>query len=497
MYDGVHFPSPSPALTQHVTTFVLRYLMGCRCIHVNGYPFARDYGVPMPSDELMAKGPKNVWTNEYLPLVKEASARMQARDYDALSATALVESIDTFVAEMCDAFRYTIEVMLGFIMPTVDLVQFCEQELGPEGPTLAATLLQGFKNETSQAAVDLGDLAEAAAGSPEVATCLLGGRFDDIAAAEGGPAFLERFNRFMESYGGRAESWPQLELPTWNEEPEKPLSLIARYVAEPETSPKRAIERAASQRQAAEREIQTRLTPKQRTRFDELFEAARGHVAISEERARWQLIICANLRLPLLALGRKLVKAGAIVEPNDVFFLTFEEASEAARTSEVSYRDRVEVEKALLEHNQRLQPPPFIGAPPDFSQLPPGLQAFMTYFLGAGMPSVKENVITGKGASSGQVRGRARVIRQLKDGAELEKGDILVCQTTSPPWTPLFAIAAAVVTDTGGILSHSAICAREYGIPCVVATQVATAVIPDGATISVDGTTGKVVIEAR
>jgi pyruvate,water dikinase len=124
------------------------------------------------------------------------------------------------------------------------------------------------------------------------------------------------------------------------------------------------------------------------------------------------------------------------------------------------------------------------------------MKAFMQYFVGAAVPSVTKNLLTGKGASRGQVRGRARVVRQLKDGASLERGDILVCQTTSPPWTPLFAIAGGIVTDTGGILSHSAICAREYGIPCVVATQVATAMIPDGATVVVDGTAGTVTIEA-
>ena len=77
----------------------------------------------------------------------------------------------------------------------------------------------------------------------------------------------------------------------------------------------------------------------------------------------------------------------------------------------------------------------------------------------------------------------------------MEHGDILVCRTTAPPWTPLFAIAAGVVTDTGGVLSHSAICAREYAIPCVVATQIATRMIEDGAMIMVDGSSGVVRIE--
>jgi pyruvate,water dikinase len=90
------------------------------------------------------------------------------------------------------------------------------------------------------------------------------------------------------------------------------------------------------------------------------------------------------------------------------------------------------------------------------------------------------------------VRGRARVLRALSEGDGLEKGDILVAETTAPPWTPLFATAAAVVTDTGGILSHCAVVAREYRIPAVVGAGAATATIRSGQMIEVDGDSGVV-----
>jgi pyruvate,water dikinase len=104
--------------------------------------------------------------------------------------------------------------------------------------------------------------------------------------------------------------------------------------------------------------------------------------------------------------------------------------------------------------------------------------------------------LKGMGASRGVVRAPARVIRDLSEADRLQPGEVLVCETTSAPWTPLFAIAGGVVTDSGGILSHSAICAREYGIPCVVGTSIATRRVPDGATITVDGVAGTVEIDA-
>ena len=87
------------------------------------------------------------------------------------------------------------------------------------------------------------------------------------------------------------------------------------------------------------------------------------------------------------------------------------------------------------------------------------------------------------------------MVRQLAEADSLQPGEILVCTLTAPPWTPLFSIAGGVVTDTGGILSHSAICAREFAIPAVVGTMVGTSVIPDGAMITVDGDNGVVRIE--
>jgi pyruvate,water dikinase len=106
-----------------------------------------------------------------------------------------------------------------------------------------------------------------------------------------------------------------------------------------------------------------------------------------------------------------------------------------------------------------------------------------------------ETVVNGIGGSKGIVRGRARIVGGLAEAEDLQDGDILVCPSTSPPWSPYFAIVSAIVTDAGGVLSHAAIEAREYGIPAVVGTRTATHAIPDMAMITVDGSAGTVTIE--
>jgi pyruvate,water dikinase len=94
------------------------------------------------------------------------------------------------------------------------------------------------------------------------------------------------------------------------------------------------------------------------------------------------------------------------------------------------------------------------------------------------------------------VQGRAKVVKKLSEASKIEPGDVLVCEMTMPPWTPLFSTVSAVVADTGGILSHCAVVAREYGLPCVVGTAVGTAVIKDGMMLTVDGTKGIVRIDS-
>jgi pyruvate,water dikinase len=161
-----------------------------------------------------------------------------------------------------------------------------------------------------------------------------------------------------------------------------------------------------------------------------------------------------------------------------------------------SLRFTVIERKATLERQQRLMPPTFIGVPPNPATVSSDMANAMRHFRGYGVEASKDpDVLMGTGASKGIVRGRARVLAGLHEADRLQNGDILVCRTTAPPWTPLFSIAGGIVTDGGGILSHSAICAREYGIPCVVGTQTATQRIPDGAMLEIDGTKGTVRIE--
>jgi pyruvate,water dikinase len=107
-------------------------------------------------------------------------------------------------------------------------------------------------------------------------------------------------------------------------------------------------------------------------------------------------------------------------------------------------------------------------------------------------------VLRAVAGSPGAYTGTARVCRSLSQAIDdLEEGEVMVCEMTLPPWVPLFSIAGAVVSDVGGVLSHSAIVAREYGVPAVVGSNIGTTVIKTGQTITVDGTKGVVYLDGR
>lgn len=496
LYDPMHFPKPLLPLTGEFLDRMYSAYMSARTIYINGYAFSTAPTPRPPTAEIMQRGAMDVWTNDCMPQIQRFSEELRSTDYESMSVTELGDSVEKIMDQAVEAFGLTMIVISGFMGPTFGFVQFLQEELGTDGAMAAATLLQGFENGTAAAGAGLSELADAAGRHPAVVQTLSRGDYDAVESVEGGPEFMRLFRDYLSKYGWRVESWGMLHAPTWAEDARTPLMLIGRYVSDPAQAPAAAIARSVKQREEMTREVEAKLAGDKLQQFREMLASCQAHVPVSEGRALWQLIIVGSLRVPLLALGHKLVAAGALDRPDDVFLMTTHELKDAANSPTSSVRATVAQRRADYERWENLAPPPFVGSPPDPSQIPPELQPILHLFFGIGEPVMEGRQLKGQGASKGVVRGRACVLKDLGDSARLQKGDILVCATTAPPWTPLFAVAGGVVTDSGGILSHSAICAREYAIPCVVATHIGTSVIRDGDMIVVDGSKGTVEIES-
>jgi pyruvate,water dikinase len=205
----------------------------------------------------------------------------------------------------------------------------------------------------------------------------------------------------------------------------------------------------------------------------------------------------AHVRLVLIAIGRKLVEAGRLDRADDVMFLRYNELRMLiGDAAAIDARGVVKTRRAEREAATRLHPPNWIGT------ATPSQLAF-PYLVNWGYPErfhqgrpKAEGPVTGIAASPGVIEGVARVVMTVDEFDDVAEGDILVCQMTNPAWVVLFTRIAGLVTDTGGTTSHPAVLSREFGIPAVVGTSVATKRIRTGDRIRVDGSKGTVEVLA-
>ncbi|HRJ41401.1 MAG TPA: PEP-utilizing enzyme, partial [Caldilineaceae bacterium] len=238
-----------------------------------------------------------------------------------------------------------------------------------------------------------------------------------------------------------------------------------------------------------------------RMQFEGLLRSAQAATVIQEDHHYWlDHRATYQLRRAFVEVGRRLAAAGSLATPLDVVYLRFEEVRNALLALSQrpqKLQELIAERRATAAYYADIQPPMMLGTLPDGPPPDdPGTRAGMRFFGTPPQPSGDPHTINGAAGSPGTVRGSAKVIRTLNDAGKLSRGDILVTETTAPPWTPLFATAAAIVTDAGGILSHCAVVAREYAIPAVVGTYTATRLIHDDMQIEVDGDKGIVRILA-
>lgn len=256
--------------------------------------------------------------------------------------------------------------------------------------------------------------------------------------------------------------------------------------------------------QAAER-ARAALTSADRTIFDEVLGLARRGRPYGDETELTTLDAVTLVRYVALEAGRRWLLEGRLSEFDDIWFLTQPELSAGLRGAEL---DLSAIERRRAEHAWALEhpapdvigPPP--APPPPVDVVPARYRDTVGALLwsfahGESGPAPEMGPaaaaeLTGVGASPGLVRGTARVIRNESEFGRIEAGDIVVCPTTVAAWSPIFAGISGLVTEYGGLLSHPAILAREYGLPAVLSVPGATDLIPDGSTVDLDGRAGTV-----
>lgn len=402
-----------------------------------------------------------------------------------LDRPTLLERMETYGAETQKGLllHLTLSSAMG---GNFRLLQQLVTDVVPQaGPGVVADLVTGLGEVSSaEHSYHLWELSRLARQSPQVMAFLATRDWSSWRQALDGTGFLEAWEGFLGAFGHRALYESELANPRWREQPEYLFEILASYVTLLQQAPPFDPAAQARRRQAAERTVLHALPSwrrpwfrfllRQTQTFSRLRENSRSHLA-------WGMDLG---RLTALAAGRFLVLDGLLDTPEMVFFLEHDEVKAALRGEmPAATVQRLVTQRRLLRQRDaaRQSPDLFIGERPVYGEeLAPTGQHL------SGLPS-----------SPGRVTAIARVIRTPHEGERLQPGEILVAPSTDPGWTPLFLLAAGLVMETGGYLSHGAIVAREYGIPAVLNVPLATQRIPDGSRITLDGGQGLVVLATQ
>jgi phosphohistidine swiveling domain-containing protein len=485
---------------------------------VNHYMYAAFHPVPDEAvladrmtryhDKLAEKVPGvgRTWEETWKPDVRAKNEALKTADYSGLSDAELVAKLDEFTEHM--RYQWWIHGHINFVL--LSSSAFCDlydKIIQPSDPTEAYQTLQGFHTRSVDASQGLWDLSRVAKASPALSELFRTTSPAEVLAAldttDEGKDFRRRLDEYLHEYGWRHDAVYDLADIPWREDPSIPLASIAGLLElDDGESPDALYRRSKAQRERLLGALREKLAddPDTMKKLDELYEAAQFSFPLTEDHAFYidQLGIGVFRRF-VLEIGSRLASKGVIAAPDDVFFLYRDELVDALTTGG-DRRPLVAERRESFARAAEVIPPGALGTPPPPPETPdPFMDALVGRLLGV-VPAEENtdpNMLQGVAGSPGRYTGTARVVRSLAEASDLEEGEIMVCEMTLPPWVPLFSIAGAVVTDVGGVLSHSAIVAREFDLPAVVGTQVGTVVIRSGQTLTVDGTKGRVYLDGR
>ncbi len=421
----------------------------------------------------------------------EAAIAELKREIQGLSGTELLDFIPTDIQERRKAqFEpRSMQAIMAGMEATWWLNDKLREWLGEKN--VADTLTQSVPNNvTSEMGLALLDVADAIRPHAEVVAFLEQVESDDfldeLPRLAGGREAREAIQGWLEKYGMRGVGEIDITRPRWGEHPAMLVPMILGNIRNfPPGEAARRFEQGRREALKKEQEVLERLRamPDGERKAEEtkrMIDRVRTFAGYREYPKYGMVSRYYVYKRALLEEADRLVRDGILREKEDIFHLTFQELQEAVRTNRVDDR-LIEQRKEELRSYRALTPPRVVTSDGE---------ALTGAYRRSDLPA---GALVGLPVSAGMVEGRARVILEMAE-ANLEPGDILVTAFTDPSWTPLFVAIAGLVTEVGGMMTHGAVIAREYGLPAVVGVEHATRLIQDGQLIRVHGTEGYVEI---
>ena len=433
-------------------------------------------------------------------IVHELIARSQIsiatmqRDIRTKAGSALLDFILADIAELKRILfdPRSHQVIMAAMEATWWLNEQLQAWLGEKNA--ADTLTQSVPdNVTSEMGLALLDVADVIRPHPDVVAYLHrvdnDGFLEELADLEGGPEARDAIQAYLDRYGMRCVGEIDITRPRWSERPTALVPAILGNVEnfEPGAGARR-FEQGRQEAQAKEQEVLGRLraSPDGQRRADEakrMIDRVRTFSGYREYPKYGMVNRYFVYKQALLDEAERLVRARVLRDRDDIYYLTFQELHDVVRTNRVD-DELIRRRKDAYRSHQALTPPRVLTS---------AGEALAGSYRRDDVPT---GALVGLPVSAGTVEGRARVILDTAE-ADLAPGDILVTTYTDPSWTPLFVAIGGLVTEVGGLMTHGAVIAREYGLPAVVGVEHATRLIRDGQRIRVHGTDGYVELLPR
>ncbi len=485
-------------------------------VTVNGYAYYDFTLTPWQSARLLVTLPvlaprmirmlrsgRKRWADEARPRYATVVGAWAGRDLAAVPAQELLAGSREIVAAAADYY-----VSIQMVLATVNLSEAIftvvyNRLVKRDGDPPALTFLLGFDSSPINAEKSLYDLAAWARQHGDLAAYLARTSGREITVAceaqdtpvAAGDRWHEFTRRFAEHLGRFGHVVYNLDfarsVPA--EEPASLLETLRFFVSGRGRSPHERQAAATAARELATGRLFARLGWLRRRLLRSVLRWAQRSAPLREDTLADVGLGWPVLRRMLREAGRRLAAAGAIAERDEVFWLEWNEVEGAARALDAG-QPAPDFRRAIAERRETWKRTHGV-TPPVALPLKEGARFFgfdFSRWMPARSDQAAGKIIRGIGASPGRVAGTACVIHGPEEFDQMKPGDILVAKITTPAWTPLFALASGIVTDVGGPLSHSSIVAREYGVPAVLGTGVATQRIRSVQHITVDGDGGVV-----
>ncbi len=442
------------------------------------------------------------WRERLRPEIEGNFAYLDGIDYDA----ATMRELAVYFEDAIDVHdrHWKIHWMLNFAQfaSTQDLNAVITEVRGEEDPGLMGRLQSSLEDRNWDSIEDLWKIKEEIKEDGELAAAFEGETAVDVQRAlqgseRGRRLIEERIAPHQRAFGYKSIWSHEFAFRTWREDPAPILEAVRGYLATDYDYPSN-IASVRDDLEAAKREVTAGVEGEAAERLQTALDLSLGMNSLTPDHHFYvDQGTNARLRLVLIAIGGKLVDLGGLNDPEDVMYLRYNElrrlmADEAAFDAQELVSDRRDAREVAAER----RPPSWVGTATKTALEFPynALWGFPEKFY-AGEPS-STGEVRGLAASPGVVEGPARFVASLDEFDEVRDGEILVCRMTNPAWVVLFTKITGLVTEAGGVVSHPAVVAREFGIPAVVGTTNAGERIKTGDRIRVNGTSGVVEILA-